>query len=213
MNDPYIPEFRVRAKGMGGGAHLTGRELNRRKRDWLTARDSAVEHAKKFLDVAKDDANRLLEPFSWHTVIVSATRWDNFFNLRDHEDAAIPMQRIARLMKEAMWASTPRRVEYGEWHLPLVGGIEADLANLWDDFGATVSAGRCARSSYSTHMDPETPNESSDRWAMLSEKGHWSPGEHPAKCVLPDDAHETGNFDAGWLQLRKHYIGEAVFHG
>jgi hypothetical protein len=209
--NPYIPEFRERVKGMGGGQPLKGAARTRAQGAWLDARDAAVEAATALLKVAKDDANRVLEPFVWHTAIVSATDWDNFFNLRDHEAAALPMQRIARLMKEAMWASTPRHVGYGEWHLPLVDPFEADLANLWSDFGATVSAGRCARSSYSNHMDPESPNDSHARWEKLSQAGHWSPGEHPAECV-PEDTENLGNF-RGWQQLRKHYVGEDVFHG
>jgi hypothetical protein len=32
--------------------------------------------------VTKQLANRLLEPFMWHTVIVTATEWENFFKLR-----------------------------------------------------------------------------------------------------------------------------------
>lgn len=216
MEDPYIPEFRVRSKGMYNGAPLEGRRLLKAKRDWLDARDSAVEQAKKFLDVAKDDANRLLEPFSWHTVIVTATEWDNFFNLRCHEAAAIPMQRIGRLMQEAMWGSTPLRKEYGDWHLPLVSDLEYSLIlGGKDNFGAKVSAGRCARSSFSNHMDPEVPNDSAARWERLAAAGHWSPGEHAALCVMPalQNDYDYGNFDAGWLQLRKMYPGEAVFSG
>ena len=32
--------------------------------------------------VTKQLCNRLLEPFMWHTVLVTATEWDNFFELR-----------------------------------------------------------------------------------------------------------------------------------
>ena len=41
----------------------------------------------EWLNVHKQVANRLLEPFMWHTVIVTATEWDNFWNLRCHPDA------------------------------------------------------------------------------------------------------------------------------
>jgi thymidylate synthase ThyX len=39
------------------------------------------------LGVHKQLANRLLEPFMWHTVILTATEWSNFFALRAHKDA------------------------------------------------------------------------------------------------------------------------------
>src|SRR5690606_22823686 len=34
------------------------------------------------LGTTKQLCNRLLEPFMWHTVIVTATEWENFFALR-----------------------------------------------------------------------------------------------------------------------------------
>src|SRR5690606_32561224 len=51
---------------------------------WLLTRDSAVEVAVLFacFGVTKQIVNRLLEPFMWHTVIVTATEWENFFALR-----------------------------------------------------------------------------------------------------------------------------------
>lgn len=213
MAEPYIPEFRERVKGMGGGQPLTGAARTRATGAWLNARDAAVEQAKKLLNVSKDDANRLLEPFSWHAVIITATEWENFFNLRVHEEAALPMQRVGRKLQEAIWLSTPKSLRYGDWHLPLVSDVEYDLmAGGVGNFGAKVSAGRCARSSYSNHMDPEVPNDSKDRWERLAANGHWSPGEHPAKCVPPEPG-DYGNFAPGWKQLRKHYLDEAIFRG
>lgn len=51
---------------------------------WLLARDKAVECASIMyvFRVTKQLANRLLEPFMYHKVLVSGTEWDNFFNLR-----------------------------------------------------------------------------------------------------------------------------------
>jgi hypothetical protein len=66
------------------------------------------------LGVHKQLANRLLEPFSWHTVVVTATDWDNFFHLRCHPDAQPEFQKIAGMMRDVMEASTqPVRVESG----------------------------------------------------------------------------------------------------
>jgi hypothetical protein len=210
MKNPYIPEFRERVKGMGGGNLLGGPQRTRARCAWLAARDAAVQEARALLRVAKDDANRLLEPFMWHTAIITATDWDNFLNLRDHPDAALPMQRLARLVRVALKTSTPEPLEYGEWHVPLVEPEEyIEAREVYGQFRAPrVSAGRCARSSYSTHHSPETADASDERWARLSKSGHWSPGEHPARCERGTDY--IGNF-RGWKQLRKCYPGEAVF--
>lgn len=237
--DPYVPEFAYRVKGMGVGEPLTGYDLLDAQEDWLAARDEAVWTAKALSRIAKDQANRLLEPFMWHTAIVTATEWTNFLNLRDHPSAAPPMRKIAGLMREALEASEPKHVGWGGWHLPLVGYMERELADLCNIDGAQVSAGRCARSSYSNHLSPETPRESQERWDRLALNAHWSPAEHPARVVTwdewatvmarqedalrhsrltgtqPDAAYLdrlefTGNF-RGWVQLRKHYAGEAVF--
>ena len=216
LDNPYIPEFRERTKGMGGGEFLTGDVLESATAAWLYARDRAVDAAEVLRKFAKDDANRVLEPFAWHTAIVTATEWDNFLNLRDHKDAAIPMLRLAQKMREAFAMSRPAVVQDGGWHLPLVSDLEFAAVSGWQPmpegaiFGAHVSAGRCARSSYSNHRSPETPNQSAARWATLSQCGHWSPGEHAAACMPGSDW--IGNFQ-GWKQLRKHYEGEAIFRG
>ena len=51
---------------------------------WIFARDKAIETASILyvFDVTKQLCNRLLEPFMWHTVLVTATEYDNFFELR-----------------------------------------------------------------------------------------------------------------------------------
>jgi hypothetical protein len=64
---------------------------------WLEARNWAITAAMGFhkSDVTKQLCNRLLEPFMWHTVIVTASEFSNFFNLRcpqylyDYEDSPI----------------------------------------------------------------------------------------------------------------------------
>lgn len=44
----------------------------------------AIDRARDLnqLGATKQLSNRLIEPFMWHTVLVTATEWDNFFNLR-----------------------------------------------------------------------------------------------------------------------------------
>ena len=52
--------------------------------NWIQARNNAVSIAKQLYDkgITKQLCNRLLEPFMWHTTLVTATELSNFFSLR-----------------------------------------------------------------------------------------------------------------------------------
>lgn len=215
--EPYVPNFSGRVKGMGVGETLNGKMQFEAQREWLAARDAAVKAARGLLHVDKSRANRLLEPFLWHTCIVSATEWENFYALRAHKDAQPEFQTLAYMMRDTMEASEPVEREFGDWHLPMVS--DADKQTVWPLIAqypdgapimAKVSAGRCARVSYDTHWRSEDPGLSKQRWEGLSTRGHWSPAEHPAMCT--EDPGPCGNF-TGWKQLRKFYANEAIFRG
>ena len=90
-NNPFIPiAWQKDHKGMPGTEYLDkvphgGSSDEDFAYDmWLEARDAAVENAKQLnnLGVTKQLCNRLLEPFMWHTVICTATDYENFFKLR-----------------------------------------------------------------------------------------------------------------------------------
>ena len=89
--NPFMPIAWQKAhKGMQGTEYITDSfwvELN--TRNWLKAKDYAVQQAKKLnldidgnYNVTKQLCNRLLEPFMWTTEIISGTEWENFFKLR-----------------------------------------------------------------------------------------------------------------------------------
>lgn len=213
INEPFVPTFNARVKGMGVGEELSEAEQIEAQEVWLEARDHAVSAAKALLHVDKSRANRLLEPFLYHTAISSGTEWWNFFNLRDHEGAQPELQKIAHMMKELYLSNKPRELEVGEWHLPLID--DKDRSEAWaEEFSyrdlASASAGRCARVSYDTHHRDEPLVDSADRWDRLWPKAHWSPGEHPAQVLA--DPTPVGNF-VGFKQLRKFYDNEAIFEG
>jgi thymidylate synthase ThyX len=72
-------------KGMQGTEYLTGDfEIQEAKATWLIAKDKTVHKAKTLnrIGATKQLCNRLLDPFMYHTVIVTATEWENFFKLR-----------------------------------------------------------------------------------------------------------------------------------
>lgn len=212
---PFIPTFNARVKGMGVGEELSEDQQEEAQWVWKQAANNAVLAASALLHVDKSRANRLLEPFTWHTAIISATEWWNFFGLRVHEDAQPEIFRISKDMKSLYLSHDPEMIDYGDWHLPLIdahtrGWLSDDFPEAKYATLAEVSAGRCAKVSYDTHHRLEAPWESQNRWGKLWPKAHWSPGEHPAQCV--EDTNYIGNF-AGFKQLRKFYPNEDIFEG
>lgn len=170
----------------------------------------AREQPRAWLNVHKQVANRLLEPFMWHTVIVTATEWDNFFNLRCHPDAQPEIRRAAELMRAAREESEPARLEWEEWHLPLVRAEDRDEVAGIEDL-IKVSAGRCARVSYLTHAGRRDLAADIELCERLLASGHMSPLEHPAQPLSETDLQRSewsGNF-RGWRQFRKTIRDEA----
>ena len=96
--DPFIPiAWQKDHKGMQGTEYFTNERISnyseyldgnevvyQLEEEWLEARNCAIEQAKNMnqLGLTKQICNRLLEPFMWHTVLVTATEYDNFFELR-----------------------------------------------------------------------------------------------------------------------------------
>ena len=72
------------------------------------------------LGLHKQIANRLTEPYQMMKVVVTATEWDNFFNLRIDKDAQPELVLLADKMFNAMQGSTPKTLKAGQWHLPYV---------------------------------------------------------------------------------------------
>ncbi len=173
-----------------------------------TIRDRA--QPSEWLNVHKQVANRLLEPFMWHTVIVTATEWDNFWNLRCHPDAQPEIRLVAENMRNALEVSEPEELAEGEWHLPLVRPEDREQIASTKDL-VKISAGRCARVSYLTHAGKRDLDADIELHDRLLESGHMSPLEHPARPLTEAEleANEwSGNF-RGWFSYRKTISGEA----
>jgi hypothetical protein len=178
--------------------------------DEIEERARSREVPPGWLNVHKQVANRLLEPFMWHTVIVSATEWENFFNLRCHPDAQPEIRRVAGEMREALSISDPRERQGGEWHLPLIGPDDSGEGSSLDDL-IKISAGRCARVSYLTHAGRRDGDADIELHDRLVEDGHMSPMEHPARPMTPAELAKSewsGNF-RGWVAHRKRIPREA----
>lgn len=184
--------------------------------NWVRAAVDAANRAEVLMDLGihKQVANRLLEPFQWIKVIVTATEWDNFFELRDHEDAQPEIHELATQIRAAIAGAEPRLLMPGEWHLPYIYESELDEFPLIDLRKA--SGARCARVSYLTHDGAAT---SIEKDVGLYERLvgarpiHASPIEHQAtpdkrrtflKSIRGEYANPQlhGNLK-GWIQHRK----------
>jgi thymidylate synthase ThyX len=166
--------------------------------------------APEWLNVHKQVANRLLEPFMWHTVIVTATEWDNFWNLRCHPDAQPEIRLVAESMRHATMESEPAELDRDGWHLPLIHPEDREQATSIEDL-IKISAGRCARVSYLTHAGKRDLGADIELHDRLLESGHMSPLEHPARPLTADELagnEWSGNF-RGWHSYRKSISGES----
>jgi thymidylate synthase ThyX len=144
--------------------------------------------------VHKQIANRLLEPFMYHTVIVTSTEWDNFFEQRLSPHAQPEIRELAEAMRDAMAASEPSKLKFGQWHLPLVDEEEG----LSQEDAILASVARIAAVSYGRE-DVQDLEKERKRFELLSTNKHLSPFEHVARISLLDD--EWANLK-GWQQAR-----------
>lgn len=212
VDDPYIPETWGRnGRGMQATEALEGAHAATAELQWLDARDSAVKHTRNLLNIGvhKQTTNRLLETFMWHTVIASATNWNNFLHLRAHGDAHPAIQRTAIAMYKILERSEPTPIDWEKWHVPYV------LQEDWSEFkalpdaidpnrsAAMVSSARCARVSYLTHDGLREIEKDLALHDKLSGSGHMSPFEHAAFASQAHSVMPPSNFDYPWVQYRK----------
>lgn len=232
-DSPFIPaHWGKNQKGMQAEQELSEEEQLLAEGHWLEARDAAIHKATRMMEVGvhKQITNRLLEPFQWHTVIVTSTEWNNWDGLRCSPEAQPEIKTIADMMREARASSQPKQLCHGEWHLPLVN----DIDQLTDDyvkrvppgfeldddlrhfvkFLVLVCVGRCARVSYLTHNGERDPHADVELAMRLLSSGHMSPFEHAARPMTRNDAAEalwrfsgvTG-VDVLDVDVREHFSG------
>lgn len=177
-------EWPTEQPGMQGGADLDAAASADAARLWMELADQSIAVAGRLGDLGlhKSVTNRLLEPFMWHTVVVTSTAWWNFFAQRSSALAQPEIRVVSELMQAAFDASRPTELLEGQWHLPYVQPDEfADVADDWSDL-AQISAARCARTSYLTQAGQRDRHLDLELYARLvtARPAHWSPLEHVA---------------------------------
>lgn len=206
-------------KGMQSGQDLVGDIRGEVENEWQYIRSIALDSARRLTEMGlhKSLVNRLLEPFMWHTAIITATEWDNFFWQRCDPAAQPEMKAVADEMQRAYYTHRPDHMPYGAWHLPYISIEDMDLCKdrVGYDHGAAVdllrrvSVARCARVSYLNHDGTRDIDKDLALFDKLKTSGHWSPFEHVATPVNPSTCHpnQMGNF-VGWKQYRKEFQHE-----
>ncbi len=235
LDAPFIPVFwGVNQAGMQAFTELPDVKRNIAIAKWLEGRDAAVKIASEMADsnglnLHKQIANRLLEPWMWTTNCTTgdAAAWSNFFALRCHPDAEPHMQKIAYMAQKEYFLSTPQELKPGEWHTPYIRAEEykdiyeyvdtmtdhldniVDTKNKLSEVLIKISTGRCARTSYLTQEGTRDFGEDiklHDRLRYHTPL-HASPFEHV--CVATGDDKRYAKY-TGWKAYRHMLEGEYV---
>jgi hypothetical protein len=176
---------------------------------WETMANEAADWAQAWADAGyhKQIVNRIIEPFSFITVVITATSWDNFYALRAHADAQPEIQDVAETMLKIV-GDVPVRIidsmdfsDQAAWHLPFVSIAERHEHAV--PVLLAMSAARSARTSYLTH-DKKNPSWEQDeflyRRLVESKPLHASPLEHQG--MNSGENERNRNFTGGWVQHR-----------
>ena len=229
INDPFVPLYwGENQKGMQAGEEINTQVWLKdhsltREEAWEKAMWAAIHMAEAFDKAGyhKQIINRLLEPFSHITVVVTSTQWSNFLALRDHPDAEPHIQILAKRIREALDGAQVEILNPGVWHLPFVSPEEH--FEYTTEQLKILSVARCASTSYKTvdgfDMTLERASEIYEKLIGQSPM-HASPFEHQAQAdngldflstIKWNDIHGLGgNLGPGWIQLRKTLPGECL---
>lgn len=195
LQNPYVPvKLGANQSGMQASTEVAHKGLA--KALWKAARYPACfAHwiGERVLGLHKEVVNRLLIPWQYVEMCVTATEMDNFYNLRIHPDAQGDIEEFAQLMHTLNQESTPLIISHGEWHVPYVerkhdgSGVlryyDNDGTELNVEEAKKASAARCARASYNNHNSSKALLErDKGLYDMLvgSEPLHASPTESQA---------------------------------
>jgi thymidylate synthase ThyX len=214
LTNPALPVFwGANQSGMSADAELTGDNLIMAKKLWLELRDICADYHQRFeeLGLHKQLANRVIEVWQWHNVIVTSTQWSNFFGQRCNKYAQPEMRAAAEAAELKYFISKPEPVSLGEWHLPFI--MEDEKYSLDLETLKKISVARCARVSYLTHggiRDSKEDIAFYDRLVSASPM-HASPLEHVATPAsgLFYEMPVKGNLK-GWHQLRHTIPGNTI---
>lgn len=202
-NDPYIPLWTQYQKGMGGSDTLSETHKKQASIESMMLRLVAIDTVKdlKSIGVAKQEANRYLEPWMHGGVVCTANIqwWQHFFNLRCKEGVQPDFCIQATQLRDSIANSKPKLLKPGQWHLPF---FDDKLDGYLLPQRLVICTARCARISYDNFEGDFSYGKDKSLHDRLIQDKHMTPLEHSAMC-MPDNGSYC-NF-TGFKHYR-HYI-------
>ena len=203
--NPALPiHWGANQPGMQAKAELSTFRKKAAQKLWKIAAKAAckVAEAMTCVGLHKQVANRILEPFQTMKTVMTATCMENFFWLRNHEDAQPEIRELARLMWEELERCLPfaQKLKPGQWHTPYVwSGTHVETGEfvyyILDKDGEQefltleealqVSSSCCAQVSYRKLDDTLEKAQMVYKRLVDSEPVHASPFEHQASPMAP----------------------------
>jgi len=222
-SDYFCPApFTKDCKGMSAKESITGVAADHAVSTWRRAKQQAIQtaHALRTLEVHKQHASRILQPFEYTEYLITATEFQNFWNLRcpqyiteagnrykskkelerymsygyecENTSQAQPeIQELAELMYNAYVENEPVLLHKGQWHIPFGDNIPHSFS-LLDRL--LIASARMARISYLQHDGTQDFNADLNLSKRLQSVEHWSVFEH---CARTMDALEFSCFIKG----------------
>lgn len=217
--------------GMQAHEELTGFELEAVKDLWWEASMSASNYSEAMANLGahKQVANRVTEPYQFMKVVLTYTEGNNWFWLRNHDDADPTIHELARKMWEALEASTAFVIHPGEWHVPYVNRMRGTEGLMYltevyieDDVYETqlltveealaVSSSCCAQVSYRT-LDMSLSKAQMIYGRLVdSEPVHASPFEHQATPMIIYHPSSMENEFKDWVNIVEGFEQKGVTH-
>ena len=194
IDDPYIPKFTKAQKGMSGIEDEDSNFQGECEDEWGFAMGDAIQSVRKLLKLGchKQNTNRLLEPFVRVPVIITSTKWENFFNLRCHPAAHPDFREVAIAIRQVREESEPVTLGVGQWHIPM---FTDEMGDFRFNERKVIAIARCARVSYSNHDGTNFDYEKDlALYKRLESSGHLSPFEHCALAVGLNSGVDCRNF-------------------
>ncbi len=192
-------------KGMSADQELSPHDQRVCRVLWKQSLDQVLKvvHDLQNFSVHKQVINRLLEPYSTITTVLTGTSdgLESFFQLRCSKSAQPEIRYLAERMKDAWKTSIPNYLACDDWHLPFVTPADSELDV---ETKKQISAARCARVSYLLHTGGSSVGRDLELCARLANDRHWSPFEHVVRPAQPgvETEHGLQRNLSGWVQYR-----------
>lgn len=201
---------------------------------WLRGVDALIAIAREgdARKLHKQVVNRFLEPAMFMQTVQTGTEWENYFYLRDDEEADPTIQVLAEVSRLCHRGSAPEIIYPGEWHVPYVRRerdrrgtmryYDEEGSQLTAEEAKMISASCCAQVSYRRLDTSLEKAEVIFNRLVKGRRLHASALEHTcspmakaewrkrltAAMLIDDDCALFSGNVRGWRQFRKEFTNE-----